>query len=44
MLTVTPELEDCRGVALRQGVPLRVVLRAAEAAAQAAGWESGAAI
>ena len=44
VLTVTPELEDCRDLALRQGVPLRVVLRSAEAAAQAAGWESGAAI
>src|SRR5690606_8291767 len=44
VLTVTPELEDCRQLALRQGVPLRVVLRAAEAAAQASGWEAGAAI
>jgi hypothetical protein len=43
-LTVTPELEDCRDLARRQGVPLRVVLRAAESAAQARGWESGAAI
>jgi pyridinium-3,5-bisthiocarboxylic acid mononucleotide nickel chelatase len=44
ILTVTPELEDCRELALRQGVPLRVVLRAAESAAQDSGWESGAAI
>lgn len=44
ILTVTPELEDCRDLALRQGVPLRVVLRAAESAAQARGWETGAAI
>lgn len=44
ILTVTPELEDCRELALRQGVPLRVVLRAAEAAAQASGWAAGAAI
>ncbi|GGK62200.1 UPF0272 protein Cgl2470/cg2715 [Ornithinimicrobium pekingense] len=44
VLTVTPELEDCREVSLRQGVPLRVVLRAAESAAQASGWEVGAAI
>lgn len=44
VLSVTPELEDCREVALRLGVPLRVVLRAAEGAAQAEGWESGAAI
>ena len=36
--------EDCRDLALRQGVPLRVVLRAAESAAQARGWETGAAI
>lgn len=44
VLTVTPELEDCRELALRRGTPLRVVLRAAEAAAQASGWETGAAI
>lgn len=44
VVTVTPELEDCRQVAGEQGVPLRVVLRAAEAAAQASGWEVGAAI
>lgn len=44
VLTATPELEDCREVALRQGVPLRMVLRAAEAVAQSSGWAAGAAI
>jgi pyridinium-3,5-bisthiocarboxylic acid mononucleotide nickel chelatase len=44
VVTVTPELEDCRELALRREEPLRVVLRAAEAAAQASGWEAGAAI
>lgn len=44
ILTVTPELEDCRALAARTGTPLRQVLRGAEAAAQASGWVAGAAI
>lgn len=44
ILSATPELEDCRAVAQEHGVPLRVVLGAAEAAAQEAGWLAGAAI
>lgn len=44
ILTVTPELVDCRAAAARTSTPLRHVLRAAEAAAQASGWLTGAAI
>lgn len=44
ILSATPELEDCRTLAGRHAIPLRVVLRAAEAAAQEGGWVSGAAI
>jgi hypothetical protein len=44
MVSVTPELEDCRSVATATSTPLRVVLRLAEAAAQSAGWGQGAAI
>lgn len=44
ILSGTPELEDCRALARQHGIPLRVVLRAAESAAQEAGWVSGAAI
>lgn len=41
ILSATPELEDCRAVAEAHGVPLRVVLRAAEARSQEAGWSPG---
>lgn len=44
ILTATPELEDCRALAASVGMPLREVLRAAEARAQELGWGPGAAI
>lgn len=42
IVTATPELEDCRALSQATGRPLRTVLREAEAAAQTAGWRSGA--